>query len=78
VDLGSGVSINIPLNTEKVVIIDAKHREKPILQDRNMEYKVEDLDIKVVRTPMHYEPLSDIVSQLPDAIQAIIANTNKE
>jgi len=63
----------VPIATQKVVLVTGKGSLKPILHDRNMEYKVEELDIKVVRTPLHYEPLSDILSQLPEAIQAIIS-----
>jgi len=46
----------------------------PQALDPLIEYLEGDVTIKVTRTPTHYQPIDEIVGDLPDAIKEIVSN----
>jgi hypothetical protein len=82
VDLGSGVTIDVPAATKRVILTHRNPKEKNAMGEENKRIpkkpaaltitKVDGVEIKVERNVIRYEKLEDVFDELPDFVQEIL------
>lgn len=81
-DLGSGVSIEIPPPTKRVILMQRNPKQKDAagLENKRVPKKppavticeVDGVEIKVERNVIRYERLEEVFEELPDFVQDIL------
>lgn len=78
VNLGSGTYLNIPLNTGQAAIYSNKKpkgKNFPAAPEPVTITQVDGVEIKVERLPIRYEKLEDVLDELPEFVQDLLAGT---
>ena len=83
VNLGSGVEISFEADSKKVHVCDNRtnrlhaseipQKAKPMPEATNVKTMDGDSEITFALTPLRYQPVADIVADLPDGIREIVS-----
>lgn len=83
VNLGSDVGISFKTNTERIQLCNGRHNQLNSAEIPKSEPKMPpatertimdgETEVTLKLTPVRYQPISDIVGELPDAIREIVS-----